>query len=104
MASTGRAAMGEASERSRETMMPVHDQPAESTSHLAPALTALILGVALLAAMGAYARSLEARSIAAIASVEAVIDPGGDLYRIKNQGTALQRAAFEAGGLLPLYG
>jgi poly-D-alanine transfer protein DltD len=85
-------------------MMPGHDPPSEATPHLAPALTALILGVVALAAMGSYARSLEARSIAGIASAEAVIDPGGDLYRIKNQGTALQRAAFEAGGLLPLYG
>ena len=85
-------------------MMPGLDPPTEPTPHIAPALTALILGVAVLAAMGSYARSLESRSIAAIASVEAVIDPGGDLYRIKNQGTALQRAAFEAGGLLPLYG
>jgi D-alanine transfer protein len=85
-------------------MMPGHDPPTEPTPHLAPALTAMILGIVVLAAMGTYARSFEARSIAAIASVEAVIDPGGELYRIKNQGTALQRAAFEAGGLLPLYG
>src|SRR5262249_53699784 len=35
---------------------------------------------------------------------EAIIDPHGELYRLKNQGVALQRAAFETGGLLPLYG
>ena len=77
-------------------MMPGHDQPSEQTPHLAPALTAVILGVVVLAALGAYARSLEARSIAALAADEAIIDPDGDLYRLKNQGTALQRAAFES--------
>src|SRR5262249_30083528 len=71
---------------------------------LAPALTAVILGVVALAALGAYARSLEARSIAALAADEVIIDQYGELYRLKNQGTALQRAAFEAAGLLPLYG
>jgi D-alanine transfer protein len=81
-----------------------HDQPSEQTPHLAPALTAMILGVVVLAALGSYARSLEARSIAALAADEAIIDQYGELYRIKNQGTALQRAAFETGDLLPLYG
>jgi D-alanine transfer protein len=85
-------------------MMPGHDEPSEHTPHLAPALTAVILGVVALAALGSYARSLEARSIAALASAEAIIDPGSTLYRLKNQGTALQQAAFEDGGLLPLYG
>ena len=33
-----------------------------------------------------------------------IIDPNGEWYRLKNQGTALQQAAFETGGLLPLYG
>jgi D-alanine transfer protein len=84
--------------------MPGHDQPSQPTPHLAPALTALILGVVMLAALGSYARSLEVRSIAALASAEAIIDPYGELYRIKNQGTALQQAAFETGCLLPLYG
>src|SRR5262245_30638119 len=81
-----------------------HDQPLEQTPHLAPALIAVILGVVGLAALGSYARSLEDRSIAALAADEAIIDPHGELYRLKNQGVALQRAAFETGGLLPLYG
>ena len=49
-------------------------------------------------------RSLEGRSIAALAAEEAIIDPNGDLYPVKNQGTALQQAAFETDGLLPVYG
>ena len=85
-------------------MMSGHDQPSEQTPHLAPAVTAVILAFVAMTALGSYARSLEARSIAALAADEAIIDPGGELYRLKNQGTALQQAAFEAGGLLPLYG
>ncbi len=85
-------------------MMPVHDQPSEPAPHLAPAATAVLLAVAMLAALGPYARSLESRSIAALASADAIIDSYGELYRLKNQGTALQRAAVEADGLLPLYG
>jgi D-alanine transfer protein len=81
-----------------------HDEPLEQTPHLAPALTAMILGLVVLAALGSYARSLERRSIAALAAHEVILDQNGELYRIKNQGTALQQAAFEAGGLLPLYG
>ena len=84
--------------------MPGHDQPSEQTPHLAPAVTAVILGFVAMAAFGSYARSLEARSIAALAADEAIIDRGGELSRLKNQGTALQQAAFETGGLLPLYG
>ena len=80
------------------------NQTSEPAPHLAPALTALVLAVVVLAAFGSYARSLEARSIDALATAEAVIDPHGDLYRLKNQGTALQEAAFETGDLLPLYG
>jgi D-alanine transfer protein len=85
-------------------MRPGHNQTPEQTPHLAPALTALILGVVVLAALGSYARSLEKRSVVALAMAEAIIDPHGELYRLKNQGTALQQAAFETGGLLPLYG
>ena len=57
-----------------------------------------------MAALRVYGRSLEARSIAALASAEAILDERGELYRLKNQGTALQQAAFETDGLLPLYG
>jgi D-alanine transfer protein len=64
----------------------------------------LILGVVALAALGSYARSLEHRSIASLAADEEIINPYGRLYPLKNQGTALQRAAFETGGLLPIYG
>ncbi len=39
------------------------NQPVEQTPHLAPALTAVILSVVLLEALGFYARSLEHRSI-----------------------------------------
>lgn len=86
--------------------MPDPSPPAEPerTPHLAPALTAVILGFVLLSAFGSYARSLEQRSIAAIAASEQVIDPFGELYRLKNQGVALQEAALEDAGLLPVYG
>ena len=78
--------------------------PSEQTPHLAPALTAVILGVVVLAAFGFYARSLESRSIAALAADEAIIEREGQLSPLKNQGTALQQAALETGGLLPIYG
>ena len=38
-------------------------QPLEETPHLAPALTAVILGIVALVGFGFYARSLEYRSI-----------------------------------------
>ncbi len=85
-------------------MMPGHDQPSEQTPHLAPALTAVILGVVVLAALGSYARSLETRAITVLAADEEIINSYGELYRLKNQGTALQQAAFETDCLLPLYG
>ena len=80
------------------------NQGLEQTPHLAPALTAVILGVVVLAAFGAYARSLEFRSIKALAADEVVIEVGGKLSPLKNQGTALQQAALETGCLLPIYG
>ena len=80
------------------------NHPSEQTPHLAPALTAVILGVVVLAAFGSYARSLEYRSITALAADEAIIQPGGELSPLKNQGTALQQAALETGCLLPIYG
>ena len=80
------------------------NQSWEPTPHLAPALTAVILGVIGLAAFGAYARSLEYRSIRALAADEVVIEVGGKLSPLKNQGTALQQAALEADCLLPIYG
>ena len=80
------------------------NHPLEQTPHLAPALTAVILGVVVLAAFGSYARSLEYRSITAIAADEAIIDQAGRLSAIKNQGTALQQAALDTASLLPVYG
>jgi D-alanine transfer protein len=81
-----------------------HDQSSEPTPHLAPALTALILGVVGLVAFGSYARLLEARSIMAMAADEAIIERDGKLAPVKNQGTALQQAALDAGSLLLVYG
>jgi D-alanine transfer protein len=80
------------------------DQPLEPTPHLAPALSALILGVVGLWAFGCYARALEARSILALAADEAIIERDGKMAPVKNQGTALQQAALDAGGLLLVYG
>jgi D-alanine transfer protein len=85
-------------------MMHGDNQPSEQTPHLAPALTALLLAAVAVVTLGTYARSLEARSIGALAAAEVILDERGELYRLKNQGTALQHAAFEADGLLPLYG
>ena len=76
----------------------------EQTPHLAPALTAVILGVVVLEAFGFYARSLESRSITALAADEAIIERDGKLAPVKNQGTALQQAALDTGCLLPVYG
>jgi hypothetical protein len=73
-------------------MMHGQHQPLEQTPHLAPALTAVILGVVLMAAVGFYARSLEYRSIKALAADEAIIERNGKLAPVKNQGTALQQA------------
>jgi D-alanine transfer protein len=84
----------------------MHDrnQSLEQTPHLAPALTALILGFVVLQAFGVYARSLEYRSILALAADEAIIERDGKLALVKNQGTALQRAALDNESLLPVYG
>jgi poly-D-alanine transfer protein DltD len=80
------------------------NHPLEQTPHLAPALTAVILGVVVLAAFGRYARSLEYRSIMALAADQAIFQRVGELSPIKNQGIALQQAAVETGCLLPIYG
>ena len=80
------------------------NQPLEQTPHLAPALTAVILGVVVLAAFGFYARSLEYRSITALAADEAIIERDGKLSPVKNQGSALQQAALDTNCLLPIYG
>jgi D-alanine transfer protein len=85
-------------------MMHGQNQPLEQTPHLAPALTAVILGIVALEAFGFYARSLEYRSITALAADEAVIEREGKMAPVKNQGTALQRAALANSGLLPVYG
>jgi D-alanine transfer protein len=80
------------------------NQPLEQTPHLAPALTAVILGIVVLEAFGFYARSLEYRSITALAADEAIIQQRGAMAPVKNQGTALQQAALDTGCLLPVYG
>ena len=85
-------------------MMECQHQPEEQTPHLAPALTAVILGVVVPVAFGFYARSLEYRSIKALAADEAMIERDGELAPVKNQGTALQQAALETDCLLPIYG
>ena len=82
----------------------VRISPSEQTPHLAPALTAVILGVVVLEAFGFYARSLEYRSITALAADEAIIERDGKLAPVKNQGTALQQAALDTDCLLPVYG
>ena len=79
-------------------------QPLAQTPHLAPALTAMILGIVVPAVFGFYARSLEYRSITALAADEAMIERDGKLAPVKNQGTALQQAALETDCLLPIYG
>lgn len=76
----------------------------EKNPHLAPALTAVLIALAGLAAFGSYARSLELRSIRALAASEAIIARQGQLPPIKNQGIALQQAALETDSLLPVYG
>jgi D-alanine transfer protein len=85
-------------------MMHGPNQPLEQTPHLAPALTAVILAFSALASFGFYARSLESRFITALAADEAIIQREGKLAPVKNQGTALQQAALETDGLLPVYG
>ncbi len=85
-------------------MMPTQNHTRAQTPHLAPALTAVILGVAVLEAFAGYARSLESRSIKALATDEAIFQIGAKLLPLKNQGTALQQAALETACLLPVYG
>jgi D-alanine transfer protein len=84
--------------------MPGQDHPSEPTPHLAPALTAVILGVVALLGFGFYARSLEYHLISALATDEAVIEREGPLAPVKNQGSALQQAALDTEGLLLVYG
>jgi D-alanine transfer protein len=85
-------------------MMPTEHHTTEQMPHLAPALTAVILGVAVLEAFAGYARSLESRSIKALATDDAIVQIGSKLLPLKNQGTALQQAALETACLLPVYG
>jgi D-alanine transfer protein len=80
------------------------NQRLEQTPHLASALAAVILGAVVLEALGFYARSLEYRSITALAADEAIIEREGQLAPVKNQGTALQQAALDTSCLLPIYG
>ncbi len=61
-------------------------------------------GSFVLEAFGFYARSLEHRSITALAADEAIIEREGKLAPVKNQGTALQQAALDTDCLLPVYG
>lgn len=85
-------------------MMQGVSQSSAETPHLAPAFIAVIIGAAMAIALGSYGPALEKRSIGALAADEAIIDPYGGLYRLKNQGIALQRAAWADDGLLPVYG
>jgi D-alanine transfer protein len=80
------------------------NQALEQTPHLAAALAAVILAVVVLEAFGFYARSLEHRSITALAADQAIIERDGELAPVKNQGTALQQAALDTACLLPVYG
>src|SRR4051794_32639410 len=61
----------ESREGLRETTMHGQNPLPEQPPHLAPALTALILGVVVLEAFGFYARSLESRMVTALAANEA---------------------------------
>ncbi len=88
----------------REITMHGQNQRWEQTPHLAAALAAAILAVVVLELLGFYARSLEYRSITALAADEAIIERDGQLAPVKNQGTALQQAAVDTGCLLPVYG
>src|SRR5207302_10479655 len=90
--------------RLRVTTIQVQNKPMEQTPNIAPSLTALILVVVVLEAFGPYARSLEYRSITALATDEAIIERDGKLAPVKNQGTALQQAALDTRCLLPVYG
>jgi D-alanine transfer protein len=85
-------------------MMHNRHQPSEQTPHLAPALTAVILGLVVLQVFGLYARHLEYRSITALAADETIFQPFGSMGPVKNQGTALQEAALDTDCLLPVYG
>ncbi len=85
-------------------MMDCQNQPVEQTPHLAPALTAVILALVVPAVFGFYARSLEYRSIRALAADQAILERDCKLAPVKNQGTALQQAALETDCLLPVYG
>src|SRR6476660_9142632 len=80
------------------------NQAVENLPHLAPALTAVILGIVLLEVFAIYARFLEYRSITGLAADEAIITPHGIMAPVKNQGTALQKAALDTSCLLPVYG
>ena len=80
------------------------NHPLVQSPHLAPALTAVIVSVVVPALFESFARSLEYRSIRALAADERIIERGGKLQPIKNQGIALQQAALDTGCLLPVYG
>jgi D-alanine transfer protein len=72
--------------------------------HLAPAMTAVILGVVALTVFGFYARWLEYSLISSLATDEAIIERDGPFAPVKNQGAALQQAALDTDGLLLVYG
>jgi D-alanine transfer protein len=84
--------------------MPGRNQLLEQTPHLASALAAVILGALALVAFGFYARSLEHRSITALAADESIIDRKSPLNPLKNQGVALAQAALDTRSVLPVYG
>jgi D-alanine transfer protein len=87
-------------------MIPMNGQtePSVQTPHLAPALAAVIITMAILAAFASYARSLENRSIMGLAVDEDVIERNGKTIKVRTQGIALQQAALDTGCLLLVCG
>ena len=69
--------------------MDAHHQPSEENPHLGPALTAVILSIAVLVTFGFYARSVEHRWIKALAADQAMVKRDGKLAPV-NQGAALR--------------
>ena len=79
-------------------------QPLEETPHLAPALTAVILGIVAPVVIRVLCPVSGASLDLALAADQAMIERDGKLAPVKNQGTALQQAALDTNALLPVYG
>ena len=83
----------------------VRINPRSNLPHLAPALTAVILGVIVLEAFGFYARSLEYRSITALAADEAIIERAWRSWpRSRTKARPCNRRPWIPSCLLPVYG